>query len=127
MRTCSARPTSCQEREKTVRRSKSIILGSTYQAAGIVNASAKGAFGLKLSTICLIESSTACGSFRSVNCPVCVALSLAHCSKMIKPDGSHVSFKHSVMEAAQIGQLVFSQNMLIYGWSFLNKLHRSEK
>src|SRR5262249_3746965 len=106
-RTCSARPTSCQEREKTVRRSSSIILGSTYQAAGIVDASAKGAFGLKLSMICLIESSTAHSPFRSASCPVCVALSLTHCLKLSKLDGSHVSFENLAMEAAQTGQLKF--------------------
>src|SRR5207247_10063812 len=43
--TCSARPTTCHERAKTVCRSNSKILGSTYHEAGAVEASASGTLG----------------------------------------------------------------------------------
>src|SRR5262245_11362395 len=65
--------------------------------------------------ICLIESSMARGSFRSANRPACVALSLANCLKLSKPDCSHVSFKNSLTEAAQTGQLKFLHRFWLSG------------
>jgi thiamine biosynthesis lipoprotein len=52
--------------------------------------------------VALIE--TARLGSRSANCPVCVFPSLAHCRKLLKPDGSHVSFNRLVMKATQTRQ-----------------------
>src|SRR5437660_11728147 len=53
--TCSARPTICQVRPKTVLRSSSAISASVYQRPGMVWASASEAVASKLATICSRE------------------------------------------------------------------------